>query len=408
MRGSLFENLGLGALALLLSFLVWVGATFQDNPPKTLVFAESLAIEMQNRPRTWIIRNQSVSEVRVEVRGRQDNLSRLTASSFRAVADLAGLEAGLHQVPVEVECSDKSITIVRVEPPSISLTLDQQQIKEVLVQVNIMDRDSMPIGYTFRAPVVQPSFVTVSGPKTLVDEVTQASVSVWLQGSKTTVDRKLIPRLLDAQNRQIDGLTPDPQTVSVQVPIEQELGFRDVTVRAMMTGSPASGYWVSNILVQPTTVTVFGSPSALTLLGGFLETAPLDVSGAKADLAKTVSLNLPAGISVLSQEGQRGVQVKVQISAIVGGQTIQRMIVQQGLSLGLKATLSPTTVDVILSGPLPTLQELSSSEVQVTAELFGLSVGTHKVTPQAILVPEGLKVVSVVPATIEVHIELGP
>jgi YbbR domain-containing protein len=314
----------------------------------------------------------------------------------------------LHQVPVEVECSDKSVTIVRVEPPSISLTLDQQQIKEVLVQVNIMDRDSMPIGYTFRAAVVQPSFVTISGPKTLVDEVTQASVSVWLQGSKTTVDRKLTPRLLDAQNRQIDGLTPDPQTVTVQVPIEQELGFRDVTVRAIMTGSPASGYWLSNILVQPTTVTVFGSPAALALLGGFLETAPIDVSGAKADLAKTVSLNLPAGISVLSQEGQRGVQVRVQISAIVGGQTIQRMIVRQGLSLGLKATLSPTTVDVILSGPLPTLQELSSSEVQVTAELFGLSVGTHKVVPQAILIPEGLKVVSIVPATVEVHIELGP
>ena len=408
MRGSFIENLGLVALALILALLVWVGATFQDNPPKTEAFAELIPIEVTNRPRGWIIRNQSASGVRVEVRGRQDNLNRLTASSCRALADLAGLEAGLHQVPVKVECSDKSVAIVKSEPPSLSLTLDQQEVKELPIQVSIMDKESVPIGYTNRAPTVQPGFVTVSGPKTLVDEVTQATVSIWLQGSKTTIERKLTPRLLNVQGRQVEGLTPDPQSVTVQVPIEQELGFRDVTVKARITGTPASGYWISNILVQPSTVTIFGTPSALALLGGFLETAPVDVTGAKADLVKKVSLDLPTSISLLSGEAQKGIEVRVQISAIVGGQTIQRQIKKQGLSLGLKATLSPATVDVILSGPLPILQELKPDEVQVTVELFGLTVGSHQVAPQVILVPQGLQVVNVVPTTVGVNIELGP
>jgi len=155
-------------------------------------------------------------------------------------------------------------------------------------------------------------------------------------------------------------------------------------------------------------ITVFGLPSVLQEIGGFLQTNPIDITDAKADLVKKVTLSLPAGISILSEEAQQGGQVKVAISAIVGGQTIQRELTKQGLSLGLKATVSPAVVDVILSGPLPILQELSPTDVQVVADLFGLTVGTHKITPRVILVPEGLSVVSIVPDMVEVDIALGP
>ncbi|NLS77010.1 MAG: hypothetical protein GXY76_07100 [Chloroflexi bacterium] len=408
MRRSLIENLGLVALALILAFLVWVGATFEENPPATVEFANAIPIEIVNRPQGWLVRNQSAEYVRVRVRGRQDSLGRLTVNSFRAVADLAGLASGLHEVPIVLQLSDKSISIVSYEPPSISLTLDRLEEKEVAVQVAIMDPASVPLGYTYQMPSSQPSFVKISGPKALVDRVVEAKASVWLQGSKTDVERKVAPRLLDSTGNAVEGLTPDPTSVTITIPIDQDVGFRDVTVRAVITGTPASGYWVSNILVEPPAITVFGLPSVLQEIGGFLQTNPIDITEAKADLVKKVTLSLPAGISILSENAQQGVQVKVAISAIVGGQTIQRELTKQGLSLGLKATVSPAVVDVILSGPLPVLQELSPNDVQVIADLFGLTVGTHKITPRAILVPEGLSVVSIVPDMVEVDIALGP
>jgi len=408
MRRAFLENLGLGVLALILAFLVWIGAIFQENPPTTQILADSIPIEIINRPQGLIVRNQSASYVRVQVRGHQDSLGRLTPRSFRATADLEGLAEGLHEVPINIEQSDKSITIVEYEPPAISLTLDRQIELEFAVQVHVMDEESVPLGYSYGSPVVNPDFVIVSGPKTLVDQVAEASVNIWLQGAKSTVEKKLPPKLLDSQGRPVGNLTPDPAFVTIQVPIEQELGFRDVTVRADIVGTPASGYWISNILVQPPTVTVFGLPSTLEKMGGFLKTAPIDITDAKADLVKRVPLNLPAGVSLLSEEGQQGVQIEVQISAIVGGQTIQRQIEKRALSLGLKASISPAVADVILSGPLPVLQELTPKDVQVVVDLFGLSVGTHKVTPQVGLVPEGLEVVNTVPDVVEVNIELGP
>ena len=408
MQRSIFENLGLAGLALILSFLVWIGATFEENPPTTRRFASPIPIEVINRPQGWIVRNQSAEQVRVEVRGREDALTRLTVNSFRAVANLSGLGDGLHEVPVEVALGDRSVTIVSRDPPSISLMLDRQEEKTLAVQVSVIDLETVPLGYSARPPTVEPKEVKVVGPKALVDRVSNATVSVLVQGSKTTVERKPTVRLSDEAGNTVEGLRAEPNSVAVQVPIEQDVGFRDVTVRAIVTGSPAPGYWVSNILVQPPTLTIFGLPSTLAQIGGFLETAPIDITDARADLVKRVPLNLPSGISLLSEEGQQAVQVTVQISAIVGGQTIQREVAFQGLSLGLKATVSPTTVDVILSGPVPVLQELNPEDVRIVVDLFGLTVGTHKVPGRAVLVPEGLQVVSIVPDVVEVIIELGP
>jgi YbbR domain-containing protein len=63
-------------------------------------------------------------------------------------------------------------------------------------------------------------------------------------------------------------------------------------------------------------------------------------------------------------------------------------------------------VDVILSGPLPRLQSLTARDVKVIADLFGLDPGSHKVE-LTVVVPEGLRVESVLPDTVEVEIRVG-
>lgn len=407
MRRSLWANIGLGTLALILGFLVWIGATFEANPPATQVVASAIPIEIVNKPQGLVIRNQSATQVRLTVRGREESLKRLTTGSFRVVADLNGLKEGLQEVPLRVETSDKSITIIKCDPPSIGLTLDLFASTTKSVEVEVLDKENVPIGYAYGTPTVEPEKVDISGPKTLVDQVARASVSLRMERAKDTVERKIAPRLLDAQGRVVSGLTPEPPQVTVRVPVMQELGFRDVTVRAIITGSPASGYWTSNIRVQPTTVTLFGLPHILDEMRGFVETVPVDISGAKENVTQRVALNLPPGTSLLSEEAQKGVQVTVEISPIIGGQTVQRPIERQGLGLGLTAKVSPATVDVILAGPLPALQALTPDDVRISVDLFGLSKGTYKLPLKASAVPESLQVVNIVPDIVEVTIEGG-
>jgi YbbR domain-containing protein len=75
-----------------------------------------------------------------------------------------------------------------------------------------------------------------------------------------------------------------------------------------------------------------------------------------------------------------------------------------GLDPRLEAQISPTTVDIILSGPLPLLDQLTTKDVRVFIDLTGLGIGTHQLDPQVeILIPE-ISVESINPTSIEVVI----
>ena len=240
----------------------------------------------------------------------------------------------------------------------------------------------------------------------MVDQVVTAVVDLYLRGAKDTVERQLDLSLRDAQDRVVSWITPEPDQVTVQVPIEQRWGYKEVAVRTNWEGQVAPGYRINNVSVDPSIVTVTGRPGAVSEIPGYLETAPVDVSNASADVVARVPLVLPEGVS-LPLAGSQGVTVTVNVMAIESSLTLQSELIIQGLSPGLKATPSPKVVDVILSGPLSKLELLKPENVQVTLDLFDLEPGTHKVVPTAIA-SEGIKVESILPDTIEVEISIAP
>jgi YbbR domain-containing protein len=177
-------------------------------------------------------------------------------------------------------------------------------------------------------------------------------------------------------------------------------GFRDLAVKIDLRGNPAPGYSIANVSVNPQIATVFGSPTTLDALPGFISTEPVSVTNATEGLNQRVKLDLPPGVSML---GDPFVQVSVRIDAIESSLKVQRVPVAQGLLPGLEARLSPELVDVIVSGPVPILDTLRADDVQVILNLLNLDIGTHQLTPD-VSVPNGLTVVSVLPASIQVVI----
>jgi YbbR domain-containing protein len=234
---------------------------------------------------------------------------------------------------------------------------------------------------------------------------------VYLRGAREPVERAVDLSARNLNGDILKGLTITPPKAHVTVPIDQRFGYRDVSVSTVVTGEVESGYWISNIVVDPSTVTVIGGPSALSNIPGFVETFEVDVSAATDDVVERVALNLPPGVSVVQPETQGtdnagGVLVTVEVSTIEGGKTVQRPVTFQGLRETRSAATSPSEVDVILSGPVPRLQSLTAREVTVIADLFGLDPGIHK-AELTVVVPEGLRVENVLPDTVEVEITVG-
>jgi YbbR domain-containing protein len=404
MLHRLLNNVGSIILALVLASVVWVVAANEENPIVEDVFSEAVPIEIVNQPEGTIIFGDVVNAVQLTLRASQASWDELSVNKFRAQVDLAGRGTGVHDLEVQVTCSDDSIRIVEKKPEKTTVRLEELKEKEVEVKVNILDNP--PLGYTARPASATPSKVKITGPAPMVDQVVTAVVDFFLQNAKDTVERRVDLSLRDAQDNVVGWVTPEPDEVTVQVPIEQRWGYKEVAVRTNWEGQVAPGYRIANVSVDPSIVTVTGSPGALREIPGYLETAPVEVSNASADVVARMPLVLPEGVS-LPLAGSQGVTVTVNVTAIESKLTLQSELIIQGLSPGLKATPSPRVVDVTLSGSLPKLDILKPENVQVTLDLFDLPPGTHKVVPTAIA-PEGIKVESILPDTIEVEISIVP
>jgi YbbR domain-containing protein len=163
---------------------------------------------------------------------------------------------------------------------------------------------------------------------------------------------------------------------------------------------------LTNIFVSPVGVVVFSSdPDLVNNLPGYVETQPIDLTAKEDDFETLVELNLPTGVSVV---GDPKVLVQVSIATIESSLAISLPVEVIGLAPGLQAGSSPTTVDVILSGPVPVLNTLGPTDVRAVIDLTEYDVGVYQLIPQVNILPERVQKVSILPATIEVTITIAP
>ncbi|HUW96968.1 MAG TPA: CdaR family protein [Anaerolineae bacterium] len=386
-------------MALALAIMVWMAATIQENPFAEGSFPELVPVEVANRGEGLVIMGGLVQEVRIRVRAPESVWEDLGSSGFRAYVDLEGLGVGLHEVPVRVEPASSLVRILETSPAALTVRLDIRAEKTVGVRVSVYGNP--PLGYGAGIALVEPSQVRVSGPQTLVDQVAQLAAEVYLSGEKDTFERSasLTPR--DEVGNAVDGLELEQKSARVTVPIEQQVGYRELSIKTIIEGNTAPGYWISSITANPSTVTVFGDPGAVNDIPGYLETYPVNVVGERESVSQRVAIVFPEGVSSLEDMGT--VQALIEISPVLSGQTVQLTPVIRGLGRGLEATFSPGTVEVILSGPLSELEALEAGDVRVILDLSNYEPGTHFVS-LVVERPGSLQVQAVLPDQVEVVI----
>lgn len=393
------SNLGSFLMALILALMVWMGATIQASPFTEGYLPSAVPVEVVNRGEGLVIVGGVNQQVRIRVRAPQSVWEELEASSFRAYVDLQALGVGLHEVPVRVAPAGDTVRVLQTSPSALTVRLDTRGEKTVPVRADVFGNP--PMGYSAGAAQVIPERVTVNGPQSAVDQVARVTAEVYISGEKDTFERNVTLTPRDEVGNILEGLDLDQKTARVTVPIEQDVGYRELSVKPIIEGTPAPGYWISSITATPSMVTVFGEPSAVNEIPGYLETSPVSVRGARDNILERVPLLFPEGVSPL--ENVATVQAIIEISPVLGGQTIQLTPVVTGLGRGLEASFSPQTVEVILSGPLSELDALQAGDVSIVLDLSDYEPGTHLVTPE-VERPASLQVQALIPDQVEVVI----
>lgn len=393
--------------ALALALAVWVAAVTSADPDEVHAYPLPIKIEVVGQDPGLIISGDMPQTVGVTLRAPRSVWDQLNAhpESVRAILDLSGLSAGQHELPLQIQVSIRPVRIISANPSNILLTLEPLLTRSLPIDLNLSGQPA--IGYQAGNTSMDQNEAIVAGPKSQVEKVKRLIVSLNLDGIRSSVNQSLNIQAVDENNTPITGLTIHPETVKVSLPVSQQGGYRDLAVKVIVHGQVANGYRLNNISVFPPVVTVYSSdPAVVNALPGAVETQPLDLQDVNDNLTTRLQLNLPQGVSVV---GEQTVLIQAGVSPIQSSLTLSGEKVEViGLSAGMTAQVSPNTVDVILSGPLPLLDTLTRQDVQVTVDVTGLDIGTHQLTPKVNVLITNVNVESLLPGTVEVIITPGP
>ncbi len=389
--------------AFALAMAVWISAVTSADPDETRVLASPVSLQIIGQSPNLVLSNDIPKEVEVALRAPSSVWSLIEADPqiVRAILDLSGLSSGEHEVELQIQVNARPVQIVSVAPSLVKFTLEP--LVSQTLDVDLSLSGEVAVGYQIGETNMEPVQVVVSGAQSQVRQVTRARVSVNLSGIRENFDQSLNVEVLDDKGLKVTGVSVSPESVHVVLPVSQQGGYRDVAVKVTIIGRVASGYRLTDLSVFPPVVTIFSAdPQLVGNLPGVVETQPLDLQNAQDNINTRLSINLPDGVSIIGEQTvliQAGVS-PIESSVTLAGEKIDII----GLESGLTAVISPTTVDVIISGPLSLLDTLTRQGVHATVDLTGLPAGTYQITPNVEILIADVIVESILPNTVEVII----
>jgi YbbR domain-containing protein len=327
---------------------------------------------------------------------------RLDSASFRATVDLTDVipSEGRRSVAVEVVAIDPRIQVLDYEPRRIVVDLDAVVSRVVPVRVVI---GPVPSGLDIGDPVAEDAEVTITGAASIVSRAVEVQARIAVDASGIDVNRLVDLLPVDAAGEPLSPVDAEPASTRVRLAIFTDRQTRTLPVRPVVAGSPAAGFEVAAVSVEPLVVAVEGDVDDLVALE-VADTAPVTITGATSDIVITTTLELPDGIQAL---GSPTVTVTVTLRPLTATRTFEAGLLLVGARADRAYALSTDRVLVTIGGSVADLDRLSGAELTVTLDVSGLDTGTHEVSVGANL-QTGLTLLSAGPNPITVTITVPP
>ncbi len=397
--GLVIHNWPLKLAAVALATLLYAGIVILTNAK---VFAVSIPIEATGVTSDVTILSDlgAVREIRYSA---PDDLGlRLDSSNFKATVDLSGVDPadGRVLVRVHVESVDTRIQILGFDPDQIVVELDAVISRVVPVRAVI---GPVPSGLDVGDPVVEDEEVTITGAASIVERVAEVQARISVEASGIDVNRLVDLLPVDLAGELVAPVDVEPVSTRVRLPIFSDRQTKTLPIRPVVAGSPAVGFEVAFVTVDPIVVAVEGDVDDLATLE-VADTSPVTITGATSNVTATASLELPDGVQAL---GDATITVTVTLRPVSASRTFEAGLLLVGARADREYALSTDRVLVTIGGSIADLDRLSGAELVVTLDVTGLDTGTHEVLVGANL-QTGLTLIGASPDPITVTISPPP
>lgn len=281
-------SLGLGTL-------IWFLVVGADQMDMTI----TVPIEVLNLPKNLVISGQQQKEVNVTLRGPRSIMQEMRSRRLSLPVDLT--KTGPDTLVISAESLalplPSGIAVVRMQPASITLSVDQLAQKHIPVTAETEGK--IAPGYMLKELALNPDRILVSGPKKLLDEQeTLKTHPINLNGISHSA---ALPVRLN--------LSPDFLSLLGETTVVANIAVREKFAEKIIHKIPIT---VSDaeapVTVKPDTVSVFASiPESLLADGAdppALFRASVEING------EELPQKAPVSVTSLSVPGHEPIEIK--------------------------------------------------------------------------------------------------
>ena len=384
-------------LALFLALCLWAGLISQDRTlTRERVFSEvPLSVtgaDTLRRNSGLIVLSGLESEnlqARLRVRVPQREYANVSYLNYNPRLDLTRItEPGEQTVRVVTTSSSTYGNVEDISPSTVTVVVDEY-VTNYRVPVTVNVTGEYPEGFYGSAISRDPSMVAVSGPRTVVDQISHVSVDYnasSLSPRAGTVRTAIPIRFISHDGSVIESDLLEVTSAGIvlrSIVVEQTLyptRLLPVSITDLTTGEPAEGYRIKRVRISPSLLRAAGTEEALAAAEDLFVDSPVNVNGAKETFTQSVRAKKPADLAYLSAET---LTVTVEIEPVAISRTFDSAKLSvRGTGNGLRASLNAKTVSLAVEGPQLTLEALRSSRVSAYVDVTGLEEGVYELPVQ--------------------------
>ena len=381
--GSLSNNLGYKLLSLLLAVLLWnyVITTNTSITRNKTVYNLTASISGQstlndNKLALTTDPASVLSGITVTVDTPQKDYSKVSSDNVQVTLDLSGVRnVGTQEVPLRATTSYGRVR--GIMPESLTLTFENLDSRNVAVNSEIIGGNS---GYWYNVSRSNPAVLTVSGAASIVQSIATARVTADVSGMESSTITALPYILLDSTGEVVPQGMLNCSTSSISVSIDI-YPCRDIPVssdnESIIVGTPAEGYELQAVNVQPETIQVAAERELLDSLTE-LVIEPISVEGASQSFSAKSTVTQLSDFKNVSSE-------QVYVNVTIGEERVDDVIdnvrvVFKGKDESLVATYDKPLVYV--NGTQSAIEALEEKGINLSVDLTGLEEGYYLLSPQ--------------------------
>ncbi|MBS1704832.1 MAG: hypothetical protein JST40_03085 [Armatimonadetes bacterium] len=306
-----FERITLGAVAIILSLMLWVQAqTIADQATQQRFQVRLLLKDVPNN----LADVDALPLVEVIAEGPRTVLADIKSEEWVAEVNLRQGKQGRQSYAVRL--NGPSAPQYRIAPaqPFISITLEP--VKRVSARVDVEETGQVPDSIVYSGVRADPAVVTLIGPAPLVDKVAKLRATLNLTGLRVRdrIDTEI--EALDSNGKRVPKVDTDPKSVQLRPQLMSSTSTIVARVSVRWKGQPAFGYQVRGYTVSPEQIELAGETKIVEAIKQVL-TDPVDISELKADRTFQAKLEIPPGASPAAENSQTSgnmVTITVQVS----------------------------------------------------------------------------------------------